>query len=290
MLREPLLHFVLIGILLFAVDAFLRGDTVQAGEGEIVVTQGRIESLAALFTKTWQRPPTAEELDALIDDHVLEEALYREGLALGVHQDDTIIRRRVRQKMEFVVDDVVELTEPTEEELETWLAQHAESYAMPARYRFRQVFLNPERRGDALQADATMVLEGLRSSNGGADPRELGDASLLEHAFADAATELVARTFGQDFVDGLAAQPIGAWSGPVESAFGVHLVIVDAKTEGRTPALDEVRDAVVRDWSYARREEASQAFYGELLSRYCITIEWPEEADGDSDSSGGKER
>ena len=282
--KEPLLHFVLLGASLFAFDAFQRGRTVEAGGGDIVVSGGRIESLAALFAKTWQRPATAEELGGLVDDYVLEEVLYREGLALGVDQDDTIIRRRVRQKMEFVLDDILELAEPAEAELEAWLAEHPESYARPARYRFRQVYLNPERRTDA-QAEAALVLAELRSGSGPPDPRELGDASLLEHAFADAGADQVESTFGRSFADQLAELPTEEWSGPVESAFGLHLVFVDAKTEGELPELAEVREAVQRDWSYAQREEESKLFYEELLARYHVTIEWPNDdraADGEA--------
>ena len=274
-LKEPLLHFVLLGIMLFALDAFLRERTGEAGGGDIDVSEGRIENLAALFAKTWQRPPTVEELRGLVDDYVLEEALYREGVALGVDRDDTIIRRRVRQKMEFVVEDVVELAEPTEAELEVWLAEHAQSYARPARFTFRQVYLNPERRGDALRADVERVLAKLRSDNGPSDPRALGDGSLLDHAFADAGAEVVEKTFGRAFADHLKELPKEEWSGPVESAFGLHLVFVDAKTAGRIPSLAEVREAVVRDWSYAQREEASKGFYQEVLARYSVTIEWP---------------
>ncbi len=274
-LREPLLHFIFLGILLFARDALLRER--ETGGGDIVVSEGRIENLAALFTKTWQPPPTAQELRGLVDDYVLEEALYREGVALGVDQNDTIIRRRVRQKMEFVVDDVVELAEPTEAELEAWLAEHPQSYARPARFTFRQVYLNPDRRGDALRADAERVLAVLRSTGGTSDPRELGDGSLLDHAYADSAADVVARSFGHAFADQLAELPTGEWSGPVESAFGLHLVFVDASTEGRLPALAEVRAAVARDWSYAQREEASKGFYEEVLARYRVTIEWPQD-------------
>jgi hypothetical protein len=275
-LQEPLLHFVLLGVAVFAVDAFLRDRTAGEG-GEIVVSEGRIENLAALFVKTWQRPPTAEELRGLVDDYVLEEALYREGVAMGVDKDDTVIRRRVRQKMEFVVEDVVEVTEPPETEFEAWLAEHPESYERPARFTFRQVYLSPDRRGDTVRAEAERVLVELRTATDAVDPRELGDSSLLDYAYEDTGADMVARSFGQAFADQLAERPAGEWSGPVESAFGLHLVFVDAKTEGRLPALAEVREAVVRDWSYAQREEASKRFYDEVLKRYRVTIEWPKD-------------
>jgi len=275
-LREPLLHFVVLGVLLFAADAWRREGGGGGGSGEILVSQGRIENLAALFAKTWQRPPDAQELRGLVDDYVLEEALYREGLSLGVDQDDMIIRRRVRQKVEFVVNDIVAIDDPTDAELEAWLAEHADSYARPARFTFRQVFLSADRRGDAVRSDAETVLAELRSDSAPADPRELGDRSLLKHAFADVGTNVVASTFGPSFADQLASLPTGEWSGPVESAFGLHVVFIDASNEGRRPVVDEVRAAVKRDWSYAHREEASKAFYAGVLEQYAVTVEWPE--------------
>ena len=275
-LREPLLHFVLLGVLVFAFDAFLRGRAGRMPAGKIVVSEGRIENLAALFAKTWRRPPNAQELRGLVDDYVLEEALYREGVALGVDRDDSIIRRRVRQKMEFFVGDVVEVAEPTEAELEGWLAENARSYARPSRFTFRQVYLNPDRRGDALWTDAQRMLSELRSAGGAMNLPELGDGSLLRYAHADAGAGRVASSFGQLFADQLAELPIGEWSGPIESAFGLHLVFLDAKIERRLPALAEVREAVERDWRFARREEASKSFHEKVLARYRVEIEWPQ--------------
>ena len=282
LLREPFLHFVLLGVLVFAVDAYLRQRSTDAGGGEIVVTQGRIENLAALFARTWQRPPTAAELRGLVDEYVLEEALFREGVALGVDQGDTVIRRRVRQKMDFFVDDLVDPGETPEAELTAWLAEHPASYAQPARYSFRHVYLNADRRGDSTVADAERLLAELRSSDGASDPRELGDTTLLEYAYSDYRADTVESSFGQAFVEQLAELPTGEWSGPVESAFGVHLVFVDATIPGRLPDLAEVRDAIERDWSYAQRQEASKLFHEQVVSRYDVTVEWPEISEGDS--------
>ena len=274
-MREPFLHFVLLGVLVFAVDAFLRARSAQVGGGEIVVTQGRIENLAALFARTWQRPPTAGELRSLVDEYVLEEALFREGVALGVDQGDTVIRRRVRQKMDFFVDDLIDSGESPEAELQVWLAEHPDSYAQPARFTFRQIYLNPDRRGDAVRSDAERMLAALRSTDHTLAPQELGDGSLLQHAYADYRTNMVESSFGQAFAEHLAALPMNEWSGPVESSFGLHLVIVDATTSARHPDLAEVRGEVERDWRFARREEASKLFYEQVLSRYDITIDWP---------------
>jgi len=276
LLREPFLHFVLLGVLVFAVDAFLRARTAQVGGGEIVVTQGRIENLAALFARTWQRAPTVGELRGLVDDYVLEEALFREGVALGVDQGDAVIRRRVRQKMDFFVDDLVDSGETPEAELEAWLAEHPDSYAQPARFTFRQVYLNADRRGDALRSDAERMLAELRSTDGTLDSRELGDGSLLEHAYGDYRVDMIESSFGQAFAEHLAVLPLSEWSGPVESAFGLHVVIIDASTPGRLPALAEVREEVERDWGFAQREEASKLFNEQVVSRYDVTIDWPQ--------------
>jgi len=275
-LREPLLHFVLLGAAFFALDALLGERQVEAADDEIEVTPGRIENLIALFTKTWQRAPTPDEMRGLIQDHVLEEALYREGLALGLDRDDVVIRRRVRQKMECVVEDIVELVEPTDADLATWLAEHPEAYAEPGQYSFRQVYLNPDQHGEAIRQEAERLLAELRA-NAVEDAREMGDATLLVHANGDMRADDVARAFGQGFADELAQLATGEWSGPIESAYGLHLVLVDVRQAGRVPELAEVRDAVERDWRFARREEAQELFNAQLLERYRVTIEWPED-------------
>jgi len=275
-LKEPLLHFVLLGGAFFAIDAQLSERTTQAGAGTIVVSQGRIENLAALFGKTWQRPPTTAELSGLVDDYVLEEALYREGVALGVDQDDTIIRRRVRQKMEFVVNDIAELAEASEEQLVQWLAEHPESYTRPGRFRFRQLYLNPERRGDSLPADAEELLAELRAADATIDPGPLGDVSLLEHAYPDIAADVLERIFGRDFARDLAEVPTGEWAGPIESAYGWHLVFIDAYTPEELPDIDGVRAEVERDRAFAQRKALSGRFYEQLVARYEVLIAWPE--------------
>jgi hypothetical protein len=272
-LREPLLHFVLLGAAFFAADALVSDRSVEAAEEHIVVTPGRIENLAALHFKTWKRPPTPEELQGLVDDFVLEEALYREGLALGLDRDDAVIRRRLRQKLEFIADELIDLVEPTEADLGAWLAEHPDSYTPPTSLSFLQVYLSPQRRGDALAADAEQLLARLRG--GDVDPESAGDHTLLDHAFLNAEADVVARTFDQAFADRLAEEPLGEWSGPVESPFGLHLVRIDSRVEGSLPVLAEVRDEVERDWLYARRDEAEERFHREILERYRVSIEWP---------------
>ena len=285
-LREPFLHFVLLSVLIFAADAVLRNRTTEVGE--IVVTAGRIENLAALFARTWQRLPTDTELQALIDGYVLEEALFREGVALGVDQGDSVIRRRVRQKMDMLADELAVAGDVPESEIEAWYSDHEESYADPARYSFRQVFFSAERHGDTLEADVGRVLEELRSTTAPADPESLGDPSLLEFRYEEFDADAISSIFGHAFASDLASAPTGEWSGPIESTYGQHLVFVDVRVPRRIPALSEVRGDVERDWRYIRSEEARQKYYEDVLARYDVTIEWPDSA-GEIEAAAGAE-
>jgi len=277
-IKEPLLHFLLLGAVIFATYSLLQ----KPGKGEpnlIVVTMGQVEHLAASFTKTWQRPPMPEELAGLVRDRVREEVYYREAIALGLDQDDTVIRRRLRQKMEFIADDVAAQAEPTDTELTDYLQANLDKFRVEPLFTFRQVYLNPERRGEKLAKDADQLLAQLNQAGSDADSAELGDASLLEPAFAAQPASVVARQFGEAFAAGLQVLTPGQWQGPIESGYGVHLVYLSERTEGGIPALADVRDAVRREWANTRRLKANEDFYQQLLQRYTVTIEGLESAD-----------
>ena len=203
-----------------------------------------------------------------------EEVLYREGLALGLDRDDPVIRRRVGQKIEFIADGAAPEA-PSDAELEAWLAAHLADYAVEPRYGLRQVYFDPGRRGASLEADLAAAREALVA---GADPEAaaLGDATLLPATLEGASTSAVARVFGPDFAEALAALPVGSWQGPVRSGYGLHLVQLTGRAELRAPSLDEVRPQVERDFLHARSIEAGQAFYEKLRARYRIRIDTPE--------------
>jgi len=270
LLREPLVWFLLIGAGLFALNAW-RGDaSAQASPDAIVVTQGRIENLAAVFAKVRGRRPTPVEMRGLVRDFVLEEALVREGIKIGIDQDDTIIRRRIRQKMEFVVDELLELTKPSESDLEEWLATPAADYAKLGSCTFRHVYFNADHSKTA-KKDARAALARLKAGGGETDA---GDPLLMvEPAFKDEPLREVVRALGQVFAAKLLELPIGEWTGPVRSGFGLHLVFVEKRTEGKVAKLEDVREAVARDWSAARRREMREGFYEELRKKYVITVE-----------------
>ena len=257
-LREPLLHFLVLGAGLFVLFGLVGGQAEERPD-RIVVTEAKIENLAELFKRTWRRPPSQAELEGLIEDHVKEEILYREALALGLERDDIVIRRRLRQKMEFVSEDVAQPAEPTEDELQAFLAEHADRFREPSRVSFAQVYLSPDRRGEDAWSDAERVLVALDA--GRSDPAEAGDPFLLEQDYRELAAQDVERLFGGAFAAQVAELPVGRWSGPVESGYGLHLVLVRERTPARLPDLAEVRDAVANEWRAVRREEANRAFY-----------------------------
>ena len=275
LLREPLVHFLLLGAALFALDAWLRPAAAPAASTEIVVSEARIASLAQNFQRTWRRPPTKEELDGLVESFVKEEVMVREALALGLDRDDAIIRRRLQQKMEFVSEQAAASVQPTDEDLARYLAANADAFRVEARISFKQVYLDPRRRASTLAADAKRLLGALNSARS-PDPAQLGDRLLLlEPAYENAPQAEVARLFGADFAEALVKQPVGQWVGPIASGYGVHLVRVDALVPGDTPKLDDVRPLVEREWRNARRQETSKALYDRLRAKYTIKVLMP---------------
>ena len=277
-LREPLLHFILLGTVIFAAYGFVskRGSNEP---GKIVISEGQIAAMAEGFARTWRRPPTRDEIEGLIKDRVQEEVYCREAMALGLDKDDTVIRRRLRQKIEFVTDDVPALAEPTDDQLGAYLKAHADAFRVQRQLTFSQVYLNPERHGENLARDTGKLLAQLQQAGDRADVSELGDSFLLGPKFHSLPASEVVKQFGEKFAAKLGELSLGQWHGPVESGYGVHLVWISERMEGRLPALAEVRDAVRREWANARRLEANEKFYQELLKRYVVTIERPSPAE-----------
>ena len=277
-LKEPLAHFLVLGALIFA-GYGLRSRHAAPAPGQIVVSQGQLASMMVGFTRTWQRPPTPEEWEGLVKERVREEVYCREALALGLDRDDTIIRRRLRQKMEFISDDMAAPTPATDAELSAYLAAHPDSFRVEPRFTFRHVFLNPEKHGENLARDAARLLARLKRAGSTADAAALGDPFLLEHEFASVPAREVEKQFGKDFAAKLTGIPPGQWQGPVASGYGVHLVLVSERVEGSLPALADVRETVRREWDSARRKEANENFYRELLKGYTVTVEALEPVD-----------
>jgi hypothetical protein len=287
LIREPFIHFIFLGLAIFLAYHFLsaRADNQP---GKIVITQGEITSMVIGFSRTWQRPPTHEELEGLIRDRVREEVYSREAIAMGLDRDDPIIRRRLQQKLEFVTDDVAAVAEPTDAELADYLKTHAASFGGDRRLTFSQVYLDPSRRGEHLAQDANELLIQLRPQGLDVDLSSLGDVFLLEHRFEAASTTEIAKQFGEKFAAKLTDTPIGQWFGPVESGYGMHLVFVEARSERRLPELAEVHDAVRREWTNARRLESNEKLFQNLLKHYEVVIEKIDPAKADQKLANAK--
>jgi len=266
LLREPLLHFLVLGGVLFALSARRPSEDGEA----LVVGAGELEHLVATFAATWQRPPDAEELALLVREHVREELACREALRLGLEQDDTIVRRRLRQKLEFLVGDLAAQELPSEAELEALLARRASTFREPATFTFTHVYLSRERHGADLEARAQETLLALR---GGVSADELGDPSLLPVEFEHVAADELEELFGPGFAAGLAGLALGAFEGPVASSYGLHLVQLTAREPGRLPPLDELRAELEEEWRVERRAEELEEFYRTLEARQEIRVE-----------------
>ncbi|MCG6868921.1 MAG: peptidyl-prolyl cis-trans isomerase [Gammaproteobacteria bacterium] len=273
LIREPLLHFLVLGAGLFALYAMVNNDESRRGD-RIIVDEQQISRLAEQFQRTWMRPPTRAELEGLAEDFVKEEVLYREALSLGLDQDDLVIRRRMRQKMEFLNADLAEMQTPTVAELQDWLDAHTDLYRKPATTSFEQIYFNPERSGDDAHQRASSLLERLNSQE--MDVETLGDPTLLPATLEAATSSEISATFGSQLVEAIESAPEATWSGPYTSSFGLHLVRVTDRVPSRLPALTEIRRAVERDWLADRRLEANELFYDALRKRYRVEIYLPE--------------
>ena len=269
--KEPLVHFLTLGLAVFVLYGALNPSD-ETSPDEIVITSARIEQLTGLYAKTWQRPPSAHELKGLIDDYVKEEIYYREALALGLDKDDTVIRRRLRLKMEFLSAADAEAAIPQDADLEAYLRDNPKTFERDAMVAFRQVFLSPERRGVKIDQDVATVREILRA-NSSVDLSTVGDATLLPSELPLTSTSSIAQTFGEPFADRVAVVPPGVWTGPIKSSFGLHIIHVSEHTPGRVPDLAEIREDVAREWLNDKRKSLEEQRLAELLKRYKVKIE-----------------
>ncbi len=271
--REPLVHFLAIGAALFLANALIHGPGQGALGDRIVITEGRVNQIAQSFLLLSGRMPSRQELLFSVDDQASEEVGYRRRRGDGLDADDTIARRRIRQKLEFLIEDEAASNEPTEAELQGWLDTHAANYRLPERRSLRQVLASGDKRGAKAKTDAEAWLVKLKA---GSDPGKQGDASMLPAAMPMTTEEGVAALFGNEFAKSVFAHDKGGWFGPVASPFGEHLVMVIDVEPGRAVPLAEIRDKVHADWIENKRNEARDKFHANLRKRYDIEIEWPE--------------
>ena len=259
-LRDPLWVFLGLGLLLFLFDSNSTND-----DSTIEITSDDKARLAAQWQAQTRREPTAAELDGLVEQFIEEEVYYREAIALQLETNDTIIRRRLVQKLVFLTEDIATAAEPTAAELEDFYATNKADYLVPKKYSFSHVYFSRDRREDA-RADALAALQQARSQN--ADPT--GDPFILQSSFADRSQRDMAGTFGSNFAAALDGLPQDAWSEPVESAYGWHLIKLHAIQAAHTPEFAAVGKRLRNDYQSSLRTKANDRYKAELLNKYQI--------------------
>ena len=276
LIREPLVHFLLLGSLLFLYSHWKGAE--GPGSHRIVITNGEVEHLSAGFVRMWQRQPTQAELDGLMDDYVKEEAATREALTMGLDRNDPIIRRRLRQKLEFLADDSLPANAPSDAQLQAWLDRHPDAFRGEPRLAFRQVYVDASKHGERAKVEANRLLAELRNGGPTISISKIGDASLLPAEQPLVPLSETARVFGDVFAQEILKLQPGMWNGPVESSFGLHLVLVQNNVMAVPPKLDEIRPQVEREVMQEWRKAQLDAMYQALLKKYSVNIELPKQA------------
>jgi len=271
LLKEPLLHFAILGAVIFAVNGWREEQRpAQPGAAKIEITAGTIAWLGEGFAKQWHREPDAAELRGLVNDHLREEVLYREALALGLDGNDTIVRRRMAQKMEFLGQDIAGAVKPDEAALRKFFELNPARYAKPARVDFQHVYFSKEKRAARLETDAREAMAVLAK---GAEEETLGDGFLGGHEFSAMEESDIAAMLGSEFASRVVALPTDQWQGPFTSTYGLHLVRVTAHSELQPVKFETVAEAVARDFSEERRLAANSDFIQRLKERYVINVD-----------------
>jgi peptidyl-prolyl cis-trans isomerase C len=273
-LREPLLHVVLIGLTLFAVYHAVHPDAGQQRDpNRIVITADDLAQIRLTWMAQWHRPPTPEEMRNLLDGKIREEVLSREALALGLDNEDTIIKRRLAQKMEFIMEDASALREPASDELRRWFAQNTQRFAMPSLVTFRHLYFSPDRRSSGARDAAAEALRKLAGKPEEAPELEgLSDPFMFQDFYAERSPDQVANIFGTSFARALAGVEPRKWQGPIESGLGWHLVWVESAIPGRIPAFEEVEARVKSEWSDEQRAEGKRKIFDHMRDRYQIVV------------------
>ena len=265
LLKDPLTIFLLFGALLFGIAEFgLSADVAR----EVHVSTGHQQRLAEQWAMQMRRPPTDAELKGLIEQYVREEIYYREAQRLGLDQDDTIVRRRMVQKLTFRTEDIATAEPLSEDALRAYYDEHVEDYRLPTRYTFEHAYFSSDRRTTA-QADAEQFVS---------DPAMSSDPFMLQKFYQLRSEREIGDLFGREFAQTLTElQPNDRWQGPIQSAYGWHPVKVVAIVPSAIQPFAEVRDRVLADARQSTRDAANEAFYADLRNRYTVTIEAPQE-------------
>ena len=272
--REPLLHFLLIGLVLFVVyDQLHPGSEAKSESNRILLTPDDFEQLGVTWLAQGRPPPTPEQMQSLIELKVREEVLYREALALGLDKDDTIVKRRLAQKMEFLAEGAAIDSNPSTETLRTWFKDNPQRFVLPPRVSFRHLYFSPDRRGKHAREGAAQALAQLAGKPADRkDEGAVGDPFMDQDYYSDRSAEDMAKLFGSNFAREVVDLKPGSWQGPVESGYGWHLVFVDSSSPSRIPAYEEIEPEIRSEWIDDQRAQSKRTTYETMRSRYQIVL------------------
>ena len=270
-LKDPLVHFLLIGASLFVLSAW-RGERIRGGRERIVVTADQVAQVRDAAELLKGRAPTDEELAALIEPTIRDEVLYREALALKLDVNDDEVRRRLVDKMSYLTQDTADPAPSSDTELRRFYDESSARFETPELATFDQVFFSPAERGDSVDAVAKAGLAALRS---GRSPDEVGDHTPLRGIYENAPRDQVEVLFGDAVAEALFTMPPGDWTGPFKSDFGLHAVRLRARSARRLPPFDEIRDQVAAEFAADRRRERNEAEYRRMRAHYDVVVEKP---------------
>jgi hypothetical protein len=270
-LKDPLVHFLLIGASLFALSAW-RGEWIRGGRERIVIGADQVTQVRDAAELLRGHAPSDAEVAELLEPTIRDEVLYREALALKLDAHDDEVRRRLVDKMSYLTQDTADPAPTSDAELRALYDGSPARFATPELATFEQVFFSPGERGDSLEADAAAGIAALRS---GREPAEVGDHTPLRASYESAPREQVAVLFGAALAQAVFTLPPGDWAGPFKSDFGLHAVRVRARTERRLPPFDEIRDQVAAEFAADRRRERNEAEYRRMRARYDVVVEKP---------------
>lgn len=273
-LKEPLVLLILIGGCIFGAYQLFQKREKESEQAKIHINAGQIDGMIMQWEKRWNRPPTREEVEGLIQQQVREEILYRQAVAMGLDKNDPITRRRTVQKLEFLTNDIATSSQPPDTVLQQYLSDNEADFRSPAQISFSQVFFNPDSRKDATLDDARAALADLAKA-GKPAPKTLnvGDRSMIKTDFRSVTGMEIKREMGSGFADTVMNLESGKWHGPVLSGYGVHLVYVHDFQKGELPKLEIVKDKVLADWQDVQQEKLSSELLEELKKRYDIVID-----------------
>ncbi len=286
-LRDPLIHFLLLGAVLFVVYHYVQPDRRAAPSSkQIQLTVDELAQLTVLFQSQWRRQPTPEEFRHLVENKVQEEVLYREALAMGLDKNDQIVKRRMAQKMQFLAEDVAAAREPTTAELKGWFEKNTAEFALPSRVSFRHLYFSPDRRGQRARDDAVNALTKLAGQPQDAKlAASLADPFMFQEYYRDRAPDYLGKEFGPQFARAVEKLAPGSWQGPIESGFGWHLVFVDTVIPGRIPAFEDVEQDVKTVWLGEQKTQAWEKAYKDMRAKYTVLLPAPPEGASASPSS-----